>query len=189
MSLKNTKELTIIRTCVAVAWKVATVSVYCKSEIFCEVLNHVVILPNLHFVNWNEFKYFSGLQRGVVPCWWLGEHNFRSSYQLPTHSVFSLSPSSVPGKKGWGPYWGAQVGWSRVAGELWCRCVEGKGEGSDSHLFSFSFWIRRRQFMPPIHHGHFSSLCTLLVSVTYCWETEFNQWTPVLLINTVSCSL
>lgn len=37
-------------------------------------------------------------------------------------------------------------------------------------------------------HAHFSSPCAFLVSVTYCCETEFNQWTPALLINSASCS-
>lgn len=38
-------------------------------------------------------------------------------------------------------------------------------------------------------HTHFSSLCAFSVSVTYCWETEFNHWPPALLINCLLLSI
>lgn len=38
----------------------ATVSIYCGSEIFCALLHHSVMLPNLYFVNKDEFKFLLG---------------------------------------------------------------------------------------------------------------------------------
>lgn len=124
MSLKNTKELTIIRTCVAVAWKVATVSVYCESELFCEVLNHVVILPNLHFVNWNEFKYFLDYREGLYHAggWENTTLGLLISYQR-TQSSPCLLPVCLGRRDG------DLTGVPRLVGLLWLEWLVSSGVG------------------------------------------------------------
>lgn len=107
----------------------------------------------------------------------VGKTQVLAFYQLPMHSVFPLSPPSLPRRKGWGPYWAAQMlvacpGWSDWLMNSGVGVLRGRQE-SDSHLFSFSFCIRRHQFRTHRKLPHLScsfffplrifSLCNLLL--------------------------
>lgn len=109
------------------------------------------------------------------------------------HPVFSLSPPSLPRRKGWGPYWSTQMlvgvtGWWAQVWACW-------GEGRNQLLTFFPFLSLSENISWGLAescctcHTHFSSLCAFSVSVTYCWETEFNQWPPALLINCLLLSI
>lgn len=89
--------------------------------------------------------------------------------------IFSLSPPSLP--RGWaGGFTGVPRFWMACAG--WGD--EGKTEFILTPVFSISVSESTNSGLTQSccsWHTPFSSLCAFSVSVTCCWETEFNQCT------------